>query len=677
MIGRPQMNLAASLAILFAGATFASARAGGAGTELPFAAGTGARMSAMGLAGASLHDSPSLMALNPATLAAQRYRSVEFYRTTLFDSDSRYHALSYAHPTLGTSAFGVSILRLDVSDIESRDALNNLLGTIHDAQTRLLFGYAVSVVPSLALGADLKIDNHRLGGFSGTGVGVDAGARVRHLLSPTSVFQELRGGLAVENLIEPTVKLVQDDVPDPVRVSIGASLLSRYADVDFTTALDLVSPRYTPTTVRFGQEIRYAGMFAARFGVDGSSPTLGVGVSYHGISLDYAWRSEDLGNNHRFSVTFAIGKPVEQRIAQKRRSEDVAARARIEKRISTLETRQVSRLISTGDSLYAAGDFAGAARRYEMAGEWDPTRKGVRDRLRDARYHGAMGEGDSKRTTNDFSGALYYYRLASRIVPGDTTAHGRIDACEKSLALASAHKQSIDRMVRSAIDLYAEGHYNKATAAFDEILRVAPTNEIAREYRYKSQTNISNAVNRSLLHARRLAEHGDYQSAVRSLATLSTQHPGDKRLTSALDDLRRKEENALGSGQSAQGTVPATRRAPVHRASKQPNPSPPANARALDAQIDKGLAALEAGRFDTAAHLLNGVWQVAPTYRNVAEPLTRAWLFMGMREYSAQRFDNAIRTWERILTVDPGNAKALRYLQKTREETGRLSAVEP
>ena len=89
----------------------------------------------------------------------------------------------------------------------------------------------------------------------------------------------------------------------------------------------------------------------------------------------------------------------------------------------------------------------------------------------------------------------------------------------------------------------------------------------------------------------------------------------------------------------------------------------------------RGIRHFEKGSFESAAKELMEVWTAAPTYRDVTKPLSKSYLFLGMKFYSEERYDEAIRIWEKILAVDPGNVKAQRYLQKTREEVSRLSGV--
>ena len=191
--------------------------AGEYGTELPFAAGAGGRASALGLAGSSLSGNPSLQYFNPAGLAELQYKEFEFYRTTYFDSRSAYHTFHYAHPMLNYGTLGISVLRLDVSGIEERDINNVLLSdNMKNAQTRLLFGYAAPLHPALAAGINLKIDNQSFGSYNGSGVGMDLGFLATKMFTGHKHLEYLRAGMSILNLIEPVVKLDQEDVADPL-----------------------------------------------------------------------------------------------------------------------------------------------------------------------------------------------------------------------------------------------------------------------------------------------------------------------------------------------------------------------------------------------------------------------------------------------------------------------------
>ena len=82
------------------------------------------------------------------------------------------------------------------------------------------------------------------------------------------------------------------------------------------------------------------------------------------------------------------------------------------------------------------------------------------------------------------------------------------------------------------------------------------------------------------------------------------------------------------------------------------------------------------GDFENAIRTLEPVWLWDPGYEEVASYLTRALLFSGLEFYAEQRYPVAIDRWERALAVDPGNAKAERYLSRARQELLKIGQVE-
>jgi tetratricopeptide (TPR) repeat protein len=650
-----------ALAALASGA--APGRAGDYGTELPFTAGTGARTSGLGVAGVSLIESPTLMYFNAAVLRRYDRKAFEFYRTTFFDSDAQYLTLSYVHPTLDMGTFGVSILRLGVDGIEQRDINNNLLGSVDDGQTRVLLGYGLNVHPLLAVGFNAKIDNHSFGGYSGTGFGFDLGLHALKEISDTGFVRDVRAGLAVENLIEPKIQLDEEDVADPLRTSLGASLVAGYDDFGFTTALDVVYPRFSPAQVRFGQEIDYLKFFALRFGMQGSTPTFGLGGQYRGVALDYAYRSEDLGSNHRISLTVAFGKSTSERSEERRAQIDAELQSRVAERLYEFEQTQLIDLTTAADGLFDAGDYPGALTQYDAVLLWDPENEHAAARHHECRFRIEISEGRSLFAGEDYVAALYRFRRALQLDPDDVEAAELVAECQRKIEEDSDRALMIDQMVRSAIDLYAEGRYSEAQAAFEEILRIDPKNQLAYEYEHKSRTNVQNAVQGLILRARAQADRGQYGSAIATLQQALEFAPDNEQIRSEILILSQRESRAQEELTSAPATQTTLR---------QPDPVP-ANRAALDAKYEQGLRYFEDGEFERATRELLEVWTVAPTYRNVSDPLTRAYLFLGMKVYSDERYDDAIRIWEKILAIDPGNSKAQRYLQKTREEASRLT----
>jgi tetratricopeptide (TPR) repeat protein len=636
--------------------------AGSYGTELPFVAGAGARASGMGLAGAALPGTPSSQYYNPALLAFQEFRQLELYRTTLFDAKSTYLAAAYAHPTLDFGTLGLSLLRLDVGGIEERDDANALLSPdLHNTILRVLIGYAAPVTPSLSVGANLKIDHQELGDASGTGVGVDLGASAVRRLSPAGFLRNARAAVMIENLVEPTVKLDVEDVGDPMRLVLGASLDAYRSDFRFTTALDLASPRYSPVQVRAGEEVRYADLVALRFGVDDGTATAGLGVCYRGIDVDYAFRNEELGANHRFSLTMAFGASKSERRRVRQERADAGMRAQLDRRIHDFEAGQLAQLVARADSLFDAGDYENAGEQYGSVLAWDPTDIDAGVRRIECRFRAEVAMGQEQVARGDYVTALHHFRRADQARPNDATVATMIATCNDRIRDSRNRAAMVDALLRQSIDLYAQNRLPEALSGFRDVLRTDPDNPLAREYERKTSVAIDAAVDQALSRSRERVRQGDAAGAIDILENAEAVSPGDARVETRLAALR------------------ARAAAPTGAVSPAPPPTPAADVdeAVLSPRYREGVRRFEEGDFAAAAKELQVVWTAAPGYRDVTATLTRAYLLLGMRAYSDGRYDEAIATWEKALTVDPGNGKARRYLKNARDEASRLGAMKP
>ncbi|MCH7549405.1 MAG: hypothetical protein IH969_07720, partial [Candidatus Krumholzibacteriota bacterium] len=314
------------------------------------------------------------------------------------------------------------------------------------------------------------------------------------------------------------------------------------------------------------------------------------------------------------------------------------------------------------DSLFEAGDYSGALRQYDVVLLWDPANPHAGQRLAECRYRIEINEGRQSFDENEYVAALYRARLALQIKHGDTEAMALVSKCQLRIEENADRSQMIASVLRSAIDRYADGRYVEAEAGFQEVLRMDPENRLAAEYEYKSRTNVQNAIHRLVLRSRSLAERGQYGSAIASLEEALRLQPNGN-IKADLLVLRQRQRDAAAS----------TKASTALRKTRPPSSERTAISKALENRYESGLRHLEKGDFDRAARDLLEVWTVEPRYRNVSDVLTRSYLFMGMKVYSEERYEDAIRIWEKVLAIDPGNAKAQRYLRKTREEAGRLS----
>ncbi|MDH3216604.1 MAG: PorV/PorQ family protein [Candidatus Krumholzibacteria bacterium] len=638
------------------------------GTELPFVLGTGARVTGMGVAGVSVRGDASIQYYNPSGTSYLEWRQFVFFRSVLFDSDVVYHTVSYAHPLLNYGTFGFSVLRLDISGIEERDPTNQLLSSdLHNTQTRLLLGYSKHVTSSLAGGVNIKVDNQSFGSFSGSGVGVDVGISATQRRRGNSFVRGFRQGFVIQNLIEPSLKLNQDKVADPMQIALGFSVLSSFGGAYMETAIDLVNPRFSPFRIQIGQEIRYIDKFSLRFGLDDGSPAYGLGARYKSAALDYAYRNTDLGGNHQFSVSIRFGASLSEQKSKARARLEREVNDKISLRMDELERTQIQTTLQKGDSLFARREYGKALGRFESALLWQPGNKHAEDRSIKCKYHGLMDQAGAALTVEDYVQGLFFAKQALELVPQDPQATAVIERCNQKLADLQSSAQLANSLLKTAIDFYASRQYAKALAAFDELLRLDPGNELAREYRKKCLLQIEEIVHRHRLESHSAAGRGDYVSAIESLRRLLAYKPSDAAAKARIAELERENRQPR--------PVPAQPQPPPTPAAAQ-EVRPTVDTSLLEQKYSRGMEFFNKGDFDGAVGLFTEIWAADPSFHDVARLLTKAYLLMGMRFYSRDDYASAIEVWKKALTIDPDNVKVRRYLSRTDAEFRQSKAYD-
>ncbi len=662
------IRLATGLALLLTVTMTASLSAGSYGTELPFVIGIGARASGMGLAYTSLAGDPSVQYFNPALLADARWKQFEFFRTVLFDSKSLYHTASYVHPTLNYGTLGVSILRLDIGGIEERDTDNELLtDDMSNSQTRILIGYARRLHSRLFAGFNLKVDNQSFGSSSGSGIGLDVGFASKQQRKNSRFFKEIREGLAIQNIVEPTLKLDQERVPDPMRVVLGLSAVSELENLTLVTSIDFVNPRFSPFSVRFGQELQLLNHFSLRAGLDDTTPTYGFGARYRAFMVDYAYRDEDLGGNHRISLSISFGASTDERREKSRRELERHIGTEINREMERMERDQIKTALQRADSLFTLEEYDEAIESYEMAQYWDPENDHARARVAEAKYRISFEAGRKFLQNRDYLQAIYHFRQAHSYAPEDTASVSLIRACEQELSESRHRERLIDQLLRKAIDLYAEQRLRDALFGFEEILKIDPFNPLALEYRKKTLINMENAKQRLILQSRGMSKMTDYDGAIRALNDALVYSPGDPMILSEIESLKEKRKAAQAASRievKPEPEIIKTRRRISH-----------IDIEVMEAKYRKAMDDFNRGNFEQATQLFMEIWMADPEFHNVSPLLVKTYLLMGMQLYSQEQYENAMEIWEKALAVDPHNTKAKRYLRKTKEEVEKLGGV--
>ena len=639
------------------------------GTELPFVVGSSARITSMGGSGVSLRGDASIQYYNPAGLSYLQWKQFAFFRTSLLAEGSVYHAASYAHPVLNHGTIGISLLRVDVGGIEERDINNQLLSDdLHNAQTRILLGYAQNISSSLAGGFNIKVDNHSLGSTSGTGVGLDVGLSARQHVRGSSFFRGFRQGFVIQNLLEPSVKLDQEAVSDPLQLAVGVSVLSAVKNTLLETTLELVSPRYSPLRIQIGQEIRYADHFSFRVGMSGSEAAAGLGGRYKNLAFDYAYLNTEIGNKNQISFSVRFGSSLSERKHRERARLEREVNLKINERMDELERTQIVRSLQRGDSLYALEQFDDALSQYESVLLWDPDNAHAVERVTLCRYNQLMDWAQTALVKADFVQAAFFSKQALDIVPKDSRATAMISLCNKKIAQSQEFAKLVNDLLKKSIDLYANRQYAKALAGFDEVLTLDPKNQLAREYRDKSILHINTIVEGYLADAKEAYEAEDWDRAIDNLEHVLLYKPHDQKIRQGISDLVRNRDAAAAAEKAAEATTIE----PLPVATQRP---PTVATKALEEKYNRGMEYFNKGELEEAVKVFMEVWSADPNYHDVSKLLTKAYLLIGMRAYARDQYAEAVAVWKRVLVIDPDNVKARRYLNRTNEEFRKLSRV--
>lgn len=263
-----------------------------------FQIGAGARAMGMGGAFTGLADDASAPYYNPSGLAYLDEHQIMAMHAPLM-LDSNYNYLATAHP------FGDKWGTLALSDVlllskkfELRDQYNNVTGTDGDVRHNVIMGsYARKLPMNFAAGANVKIIQQQVVGFSGSALGLDLGFMYR----PSSL---LSVGYAMQNVNSPEVTL--DSKGDPYRPLNRLGVASEVFKGKVNLTADMLKISKEKALYAAGVEFSPNELFQLRAGYNANrSYTFGLGIKIHPFRVDYAFSDTDLGAFNKVSFTWA------------------------------------------------------------------------------------------------------------------------------------------------------------------------------------------------------------------------------------------------------------------------------------------------------------------------------------------------------------------------------------
>lgn len=274
----------------------ATADGGQAGALLTY--GAGARAFGMGRAFVGLADDATAVYWNPGGLSGIPQNQAVLQHASLLDGNA-YEYLGYAHifPYVGTLALGATLLNQGAA--EGRDTYNLPTGEFTNQQLGVLLGFGTDLTPTLAAGAAVKLVNQNLAHTSATGFGLDLGLMYKP-------WPFLNFGLAIQNLVAPSLTLVSEAERYPQNLTVGISgrFLEDRVKADLDLAKNMDQDGLKP---RFGMELSPWGDLRVRAGLDDTEIAVGAGYSYQGFQLDYAVGFQAVSLLHKVSLSYLFG----------------------------------------------------------------------------------------------------------------------------------------------------------------------------------------------------------------------------------------------------------------------------------------------------------------------------------------------------------------------------------
>lgn len=213
-----------------------------------------------------------------------------------------YQGLGYRQTTKW-GKMGLSYLTVGITGFQYAELINNrpsaLYGKFSVTNSGLLVSYAPRIFDSLLLGGTAKFICSTIANNQASAIGFDFGWQTR-------VNSKIVFGGSIYNLAPPS--LMWSNGTNEVyatRVKVGLSY-SSLNGLNLEADLDLTG--YSQSWIHAGGEYWFNQFLAVRIGYDKNVPTLGLGIAYSGLQLDFAYAipvDDVLSASSRFSLSWA------------------------------------------------------------------------------------------------------------------------------------------------------------------------------------------------------------------------------------------------------------------------------------------------------------------------------------------------------------------------------------
>ncbi len=637
-----------------------------AGTQSVFAYGAGERALAMGSAFVASADDATAMYWNLAGLGLVRRGELQVNQSSDMGLGIQESNAALVLPSWRWGTLGLAFRHFGVSGIEQRDHQNVLIGeSISDSELELALGYGRSLGEIWTVGGAIKMQRQSLAGYGANGLGVDLGVG----LSPRFA-ERLRLGLAVRNVVQPSLRLDRESLPDPMTVRTGIGYrIPLGSGPGLLTELDFEKPGTAPGKLHAGLEYRFFNLAALRAGLNGDVLTAGSGILWRNLSMDYTFENNPLASAHRIGLSMRLGPTVDESRLAARRAEDAALEKKLAEAFLQRQSHQIDELLKRAAADRASGDFDDALDALGAVLTLDP---GSRAALA-LQSECLKGKAAQLERAGDFAAAAATYDLAHAAAPADTAAAAGAARCRAESDLNAARSAQIRGLFASAMDALAAEDFLTARDRFTQVLTQDPRDSEAARMLERTQGALARRASHLVTAALRDVRAGRLTEAQEQLDQASKFDKHADGLDQALSALGRARQTAVTAPRGTRATTTTAAEGTARAGAEVPAST--LSDREAEELYRQGLAALKAQRPDDALRYWEHVWAERPGYRGVGELLKREYLARGMESFASRRLEEAVAMWEKVLRVDPNDARAQGYLARAQKQIARSREI--
>ncbi len=563
------LGLTLAAAACFAIPTFA---AQDAGTESALYIGAEARTMALGRAGVTEYESAFTAEWNPAGLGYIPRFAVGLQMVSLF-GEAWHKSIGVVYPTLDWGTFSLSIMRLELDDIERRTGHNLPDGTFEMIEQHLAIAYGYRLLGPFSLGVNVKVHDLHLDNRVSTAPGMDAGIFVK-LPRPfpqtpaDKLFRDISLGLAFRNLVGPIIRLNRESeqMHPNWRFGCSANLDPAFDFLDhLLVRFEVEKPERADLRWHGGLEGKFYNLFSIRGGWDHEYLSAGAGLRYADIALDYAVSFPALGLRHIVTLTIDIGADVES-LRQQRAAEEERKRLAI---VENLKSNITSEHRQKAVALMASQDYSPAAKLWEKILDWEPDNAEARAQFKKCRdIFNQMENQKSLESARKYFKAKRYIdvmvecRTVMERDPNNSEAQRLIKQAELKAGdlnpqASILNEQMIKRMqkeFRLGLKSYTGRNWKNAIAHWEKVIENTPLQKQVYAYLRNARARLSESEKqadkssrqmqidkkRRELHKKavELSKQGKLKDAAHSWEKLMKENPEDQEVQRSYEKTR-------------------------------------------------------------------------------------------------------------------------------------------